>query len=381
MAAMALQARDVEMKIVIILDWFLYYSVELANALASKHDVLLVTRDHNFEISSAEEPVTLDDFLDNVLNPKVQRLKLRFRRGALRNFAEVPSVLWKIKKFNPDIIHVQETTDWRILLIAKMFPRVKRILTVHDVIPHPGERKKIYLNTISKMLRQSVAKIIVHGKYLQELMRQHYPKLDASIHILPHGVLSTYAQWDNADIVEEEMTILFFGRLTKYKGLDILLDAHRLVLKILPHAKLIIAGKGDSVFIEAIPIMQRQHLEIHSRFIPNSEVARLFRRSALVVLPYTEASQSGVIPIAYLFGKPVVATSVGSIPEIVKDGISGIIVPPKNPESLADAIIKVLCDDIFRKKLGENGKKIAEENLSWHLIAEKTEEIYWNQYQ
>ena len=79
-----------------------------------------------------------------------------------------------------------------------------------------------------------------------------------------------------------------------------------------------------------------------------------FERASVVVLPYIEASQSGIIPIAYSFKKPVIVTNVGSIPEVVENGITGYIVPPKNPELLADSIIKILEDNLTRQQMGEN---------------------------
>lgn len=363
------------MKIVIILDWFLYYSIELANALAHEHNVLMVTRDHAFEISTPEEPTTVDAFLDTVLDPRVKRVKLRFRRGALANIKEVPRVLLRIKQFNPDIVHVQETTDWRILFLTKMFARKKRTLTVHDVISHPGEENGL-LDVIKRMLRRSASKIIVHGNYLKELLHPNYPGLHASIHVVPHGVLSIYKKWDVVDVVEEEMTILFFGRLSRYKGLDILLEAHRLVLKSLPQVKLIIAGKGDAFPENSISFEQSQNLEIHHRFITNSEVSRFFRRVSVVVLPYTEASQSGVVPISYSFGKPVVVTAVGSIPEVVKNGISGFVVPSKDPTALAEALVKILGNSELRRAMGRNAQKIGNTELSWDTIAKQTVDVY-----
>lgn len=371
----AFLVRGVDMKIIIILDWFLYYSVELANALAHDHDVMLVTRDHNFEISSADVPTTLDSFLDNALDHKVQRLKLRYRRGAIANLTEVPRVLALLKSFSPDIVHVQETTDWRILFLLKMFSKKKRVLTIHDVVSHPGEENG-FLGNISKLLRQSVGKIILHGEFLRQQLQQNDSDLAATIHVVPHGVLSIYKKWDVENVAEEDMTILFFGRLSKYKGLNILLEAHRQVLQILPQAKLVIAGKGESLPIDVIEEMQRQKMEIHHKFIANSEVFRFFRRAAVVVLPYTEASQSGVVPIAYSFGKPVVVTSVGSIPEVVKNGESGFVVPPNDPGALAEALVKIFGDNELRRTMGNKALVMAETELSWGAISKRTVEIY-----
>lgn len=370
-----LQGGSLDMKIVIILDWFLYYSVELANAFAGEHEVMLVTRDHAFEISSAESPTTIDDFLDNVLDPRVQRVKIRFRRGSIANIKEVPRLLALLRKFSPDVIHAQETTDWRIFFLSKMFSKKRLVLTIHDVTSHPGEHKG-FLGAISRMFRQSAGKIIVHGEYLRQQLKLNHPDLVASVHVVPHGVLSIYKQWDNESVMEEEKTILFFGRLAKYKGLDILLEAHRLLLKNMPKAKLIIAGKGELLPIDTIEDDQRQSLEIHHRFIPNKEVSRFFRRAMVVVLPYTEASQSGVVPIAYSFGKPVVVTAVGSIPEVVKDGISGFVVPPNDSVSLAEALFNILRDDESRQTMAMNAQGIAKTELSWITIAKRTINVY-----
>lgn len=363
------------MKIVLIIDWFLYYTVELANAFAQEHDVLLVTRDHNFEISSPDEPISLDTFLDSVLDPKVQRLTLRFRRGAIANLKEVPRVLAVLKKFDSDIIHIQENSDWRILFLVKMFARQKRVLTIHDVVSHPGEGNGLLQNII-QMLRQSCGKIIVHGDFLKQQLMQVCPDIKGPIKVIPHGVLSSYKRWDDQTIVEDDMTILFFGRLNRYKGLDLLLEAHRLVLKSMPLVRLIIAGKGDSLPEAAIQDVQRKNLEIHNRYIANSEVARFMRRAAVVVLPYTEASQSGVVPIAFSFGKPVVATAVGSIPEVVIDGSNGYIVPPNDPSALAEALLGILSDKCLRQTMGQRAQEFAETVLDWKEIAKKTAEFY-----
>ncbi len=105
-------------------------------------------------------------------------------------------------------------------------------------------------------------------------------------------------------------------------------------------------------------------------------VAWLFQKTALVVLPYVECSQSGVIPLAYSFAKPVIATQFGSIPEVVENEISGILVPPGSSSSLAKAVIGLLQNSEKRRRLGQNGyKKICSE-LSWQRIAAMTIQVY-----
>ena len=116
--------------------------------------------------------------------------------------------------------------------------------------------------------------------------------------------------------------------------------------------------------------------EIYNKFISHEEVSELFQRASVVVLPYIDASQSGIVPIAYAFKKPVVVTNVGSIPEVVDDGKTGFIVPPRDSKALADAIIKLLKNDKLRKEMGEHAYKKMKEELSWDKIAKKTIEVY-----
>jgi glycosyltransferase involved in cell wall biosynthesis len=99
------------------------------------------------------------------------------------------------------------------------------------------------------------------------------------------------------------------------------------------------------------------------------------------VLPYIEASQTGIIPIAYAFKKPVIATSVGSIPEVIENGKTGILVRPRDSAALRTAIIDLINDENKRKRISEGGYIKMKNELSWKDIAEKTISIYTQLYQ
>jgi hypothetical protein len=111
-------------------------------------------------------------------------------------------------------------------------------------------------------------------------------------------------------------------------------------------------------------------------FIPNAQRAELFARAAVVVLPYVEASQSGVVPVAYAAGKPVVATSVGGLPEVVEDGRTGLLVPPGDHRALADAIACLLEDPAARDDMGSAGRRKLEREWSPQVVAEQTLHVY-----
>ena len=115
---------------------------------------------------------------------------------------------------------------------------------------------------------------------------------------------------------------------------------------------------------------------VDNEFISEDRVADYFRRASVVVLPYIEASQSGVIPMAYSAAKPVVATSVGGLPEMVEDGSTGYLVAPRDAAQLADAVTRLLLDAQLRRRMGENGKRKMEAECSPSVIAQKTVDIY-----
>jgi len=111
-------------------------------------------------------------------------------------------------------------------------------------------------------------------------------------------------------------------------------------------------------------------------YISDNMIHELFEKASVVVLPYIDASQSGIIPLAYAYKKPVVVTNVGSLKEAVDDGETGYIVPPENSKKLAEAIIDLLKDDVGRKRMGKNAYNNTKNKFSWDHIAKKTIEIY-----
>ncbi len=139
--------------------------------------------------------------------------------------------------------------------------------------------------------------------------------------------------------------------------------------------KIVIAGKGNFKKYRCL-IKNKEKFVIYNEFIPNEKVSELFQKATIVVLPYIEASQTGIISIAYSFKKPVIVTNVGSLPEVVENGKTGFIVPPKDQKKLAEAIIKLLSNNEKRKKMGENAYEMMQTELSWDSIAKKTIEVY-----
>src|SRR5215472_14300463 len=115
---------------------------------------------------------------------------------------------------------------------------------------------------------------------------------------------------------------------------------------------------------------------VHNEYVSDEKRAELFRRAAVVVLPYIEASQSFIISIAYRFGKPVVATTVGGLPEMVDHGRTGFLVPPRDSESLASAIVDLMQSDEMRQSFGENGMRKVNVECAPEVVGKQTVSVY-----
>jgi glycosyltransferase involved in cell wall biosynthesis len=230
----------------------------------------------------------------------------------------------------------------------------------------------------SLLFKEEFDRIIVHTQiHKRYLLKMGFPT--DKIEVIPQGTFDLFFRICRHDraVKEERNTILFFGNIVWSKALDILTDAIPLVVKEIPDVKLIIAGDG------VIPkrswqviTKYRLNFEIHNYFIPNEKVAEFFSHASLVVIPNRrQEGHSGVLTVAYSFGKPVVTTNVGEFPMLVRDAGCGLAVPPENPEALAEAIITLLRDEGLRKKMGGNALKMAEK-LSWDNIAKMHMKLY-----
>jgi glycosyltransferase involved in cell wall biosynthesis len=137
-----------------------------------------------------------------------------------------------------------------------------------------------------------------------------------------------------------------------------------------------IAGQGEDFSRYARMMVHPERFIVHNEFISEDRTAEYFRRACVVVLPYIEASQSGVIPLAYSAAKPVVATTVGGLPEMVEEGRTGYLVAPRDAADLAKALVRLLLDPTLRRQMGANAKEKIERECSPEAIARQTVEVY-----
>jgi len=294
-------------------------------------------------------------------------------------------LLKAVTKSKYDIVHIQGQS-WLFFLFIP-FLKLKRkpiFWTMHDVDfrpSNPGIRGKLESLQVSilcqnHILRKYVNVIIVHGSNLRDkLISKGVDK--SKVYVLPHFDYRYLLGVKQYSYNEKEY-VLLFGKIKPYKGIDIFLKALHIVRKKLKNnLKVIIAGKGDMSFLNSFfSIDDKEYIRILNRYIPDSEISMLLRNAKFLVLPYTDASQSGVIPLAYTFSKPVVVSNAGSIAEYVDDGITGLIFEAGNVDQLARCIIEMFQKNETCIEMGENAYKKMMEEMSLEKCCAFLNELY-----
>ena len=361
------------MKILLVSLHFVEYAVELANGLGRRNQVHLVLSKHRVHQTIGEQ---LDDKITNSVSYTLLSSRPLHSPSILKVICSIFKILMT---FRCDVIHVQECMN-PLNLFFLLFGFKPVVVTVHDVQLHPGQeassKRSWRFWLVNKLRRCAYSKIIVHGESIRKQFINHYKRPAQDAFVVPHGCLFSFLPEKEGEIPEEPHTVLFFGRIEEYKGLKYLLEAEPLVSKRLPDFRILVAGTGDDMEAYKSILLSNRHFEVHDRFIPNKEVASFFQRASVVVLPYIEASQSGIVAMAFAFGKPVVATDVGSLAEMIEDGKTGILVPARDVKKLADAIIYLLQGKDIRKKMGDEALTAAKRTFNWSRIGPLTEQVY-----
>ncbi|HET9707469.1 MAG TPA: glycosyltransferase family 4 protein, partial [Gemmatimonadales bacterium] len=314
-------------------DWFVKYTAGLAQGLAQHGcGVVLVTRDHDEEFGGKQG--AMRDFVSRTLAGRAQHLELPGRvrdRSGPRAIATIRGVRWR---WQPDVVHVQDSisNDPRLWL-ASSLTAGRYALTIHDPLRHPGDRPPSQsARLLQRILRRRAGLVFVHSERLADEVRSS-GVVSAPIEVVPHGIGE-----GSPSPLPRKPRLLFFGRISHYKGLDTLFEAMPLVWDRQPEAILTVAGEGQ---VPAHPVLADRRIELRPGHVPEAEVPGLFRECTCVVLPYRQASQSGVGSLAKQFGRPVVATRTGGLSELVDDRW-GRLAPPEDPVALAAAIAEVL---------------------------------------
>jgi glycosyltransferase involved in cell wall biosynthesis len=282
--------------------------------------------------------------------------------GLQRNNANIQSlhhVQQAILATRPDVVHFTGPHIWNTPLVLMLRRRgIPIVHTIHDLDPHSGAGYGRLLYIWNHSIVRWANHILVHGKrYRDRLASEGLAVERVTYTPLLHLFLSYQAETQLHQALprsEFKPQALFFARLERYKGVDVLIDAMRR----LSHDGswgVIIAGKGDSSQLGDLSQIP-ENVEVRNRLIEDAEALELFTTCGVVVLPYRDATQSALIAAAYFFGKPVIVTRSGALAEYVEDGQTGWVVTAGDAEGLADRLKDAFADTDRLQRMGEAGR-------------------------
>ncbi|WP_049803539.1 glycosyltransferase family 4 protein [Pseudonocardia dioxanivorans] len=293
-------------------------------------------------------------------------------------------VLALLRRSRPDVV---VWSTWRFSMDAlgavaarRLLPRSTIVLVAHEPVPRvradtTKERHGRVLDPALERAWHSVDAVFVLGEEARAKVHERW-QVACPVVVIPHG--DEAALRGDAPVPPCARTgpvVLFFGAWTAYKGIDLLFDAVPAVRHKVPDARIVVAGSVLGVDEAALTARARA-LGVHARpgYVATADVPRLFGEARVVVTPYRRATQSGVVHLAYTFARPVVATAVGDIPAAVRDGETGLLVPPDDPDALAAALVDLLTDADRAQSMGDAGAAWLEAEASWTAVARRVRE-------
>ncbi|MCI8402399.1 MAG: glycosyltransferase [Lachnospiraceae bacterium] len=354
-----------------------HYTGLLCKALRKKYDVIMVSYKMQYPkllFKKEQRDFSNDSF-------RIEDTKFWLNTA---NPFNIVNTAFKIRRLKPDLVIFQwwhpyfAPCYW---ILSNILGQTERLFVCHNVFPHERFPMDRFL---TKMVMNCGNLFITHSKAdLAELKNiRKSAKGLAAVHPTYNAFKITGINCEQAreqlKVKAEEKMLLFFGFVRPYKGLDYLLEALPFVKGSLPDVCLWIVGdfgEARDYYLEKIKELEIENIvRVVEGYIPDRDVEPYFAACDLVVLPYVSATQSGIAQIAYGFDKPVIATGVGGLPEVVLDGKTGYIVTPRNATELAEKIIRFFEED--REK--EFSANVAAEagKYSWEVMADNIEKLW-----
>lgn len=316
-------------------------------------------------------------------NYRVRRLFRRLRWYPVDLVRLLAALLSKRK----GLVHFQSYLHYPLaecLLVALLrLSGTNTVLTVHDLLPFNPRR---YHKPLFRTFYRLFDRLIVHSAEARRQLGEGFGIADGRVGVIPHGLYDIFLPpeavtrekaREELGLHPDETVFIFFGHLTERKGVEDLVDAFGLIHDRHRRARLIIAGKPGGGFDRVIADrVEKYGILTDYAYLPVERVALYFAAADVAVLPYRESTTSGVLKIAMAFDLPVIATSLGEIPEFVRDGCNGFLVSPRNVDALAGRLEKFVGEPALIGEMRRNCAAFVKEELGWSRIADKTARVY-----
>ena len=330
-----------------------------------------------------------DQSEDAPLRRKVARIVAyyaRLAKYAARSRARIFHILWN-NKFE----HFDRTL---LMLYYRLFGK-RIILTAHNVNMRKRDGRDNWLNRLSLGVQYRLCHhILVHTVAMKDELVADFGIVSQRVSVTPFGINNTSPATalgrrearERIGLGPGEKTLLFFGQIAPYKGLEYLIAAMSELAKEDKNLRLVIAGRIKPGYVSYWNAIRSQislkglenRIIQHVRFIPETEVEVYFKAADVAVIPYVEIFQSGVPFLSYSFGLPVIATDVGSLRDDIVEGETGFLCRPKNPADLARAIRTYFASNLYQN-LETRRKQIREfanDRYSWLRVGEILDGVY-----
>jgi glycosyltransferase involved in cell wall biosynthesis len=347
------------------------YAIAVLNGLAPHVDVTAIVPRKNF--------APLCEWVD-------PRLRIDLVEWPRTRSLSNPAFLWslrrRIRAHAPDVLHFLSNTTLWLNAGMPFWHDLPIITTVHDVSLHPGDRETARLpGWGARLMARQSDHLVVHGEGLRAAAMERFGKQADNVHVVQHPAIRRYADLAAREGMrrrrpKDEFVVLLFGRIFAYKGLETLVRAEAALRDATPGLRVVIAGRGDDPMTFRSLMGRPERYDVRHGFVEDRDVAQHFVDADIVVLPYSEASQSGVLHLAATFGKPIVATDVGELRATVEPNGIGVVVPPDDPAALAQAIAALAERPDERERLGRNALAWSEGANAPAAIGRETAALY-----
>lgn len=284
----------------------------------------------------------------------------------------------KLKHY--DLIHFNGQHVTLIPLLLLLPNRIKKVFTVHDFKPHSGEGGKYKMYNCywrnNLLLKRFSWPMVIQNRYDYDIIKKDYPKVSRRLIYIPFGKFESYKQWLNPEIREEIYDVIFFGRISPYKGIGYLLKAILLLQAENKQLLACIAGSGNmDQYVDLVN--KTRNVKIINRYIKSAELVQLIQKSRIVICPYTDATQSGVAMTAFALNKPVIASKIGGLDDAIENGINGLLVEPENAKELAEKIEYLVTNENERKHMVNNiANNLGMSDFDWNDITDAYINLY-----
>lgn len=391
----------------------IHYAYQLCQAMSDEGANVTLVTGQDYELENYPHNFTVNRFLKlwplsdpRLTKPPRNKLESILRKlfWTARRAGRAVRLIYQLIRLTSYLVHVRpdivqfgsvefpfegfffQYMKWRGLKLAQICHEFESRET-QGMMVHIADRMNV-------IVYQSFDIIFLHGASNLDKFISLYPMIPRErLHEIVHGNEQIFPQPPNIEMQSASLQrkyglddsnrlVLFFGTLTPSKGIPDLIAAFSDVYTQNPSARLLITGMPtkymdmNALFRQVDELNLQDVVIFDSRYLEMEEIGPLMHRADAVVLPYLNSSQSGAIQVAYSFGRPVVATNVGTFSEVVDDGQSGFLVPPSAPRDLGEAILKIIDDKDRATELGCYAKHLSKTRFAWPPIARTILAVY-----